>query len=112
MTGVIDFIPESEVAPGLERQFKEEVMHVCSDSGECCVLGSVAGTLVAMPDIEQALETLSNMGRVVDALYAKAGKLGEAGTKKEEKEGEKDGKGKKGAKDEGKGKEGEKDKKK
>ena len=91
-------------------QIEEKLSRMILDKRISGILDAGAGCLIVYdeqkPDstYDQALETLGNMGRVVDALYAKAGKIAappsETKDDKEKDDKEKDGKEKDGKKDE------------
>jgi 26S proteasome regulatory subunit N6 len=102
------------------RQIEAKLSQMILDKKFSGILDAGAGCLIVYEDqtpdttYDQALETLTNMGKVVDALYVKANKIS---APPEETKEDKDGKGKKGNKDkdgkkDGKGTEEGKDKKK
>ena len=63
------------------QKIEDKLSQMILDKKFRCTLDAGAGCLIVYEDqsvdttYEQALETLTNMGRVVDALYVKAGKL-------------------------------------
>ena len=89
-------------------KIEEKLSQMILDKKFKGILDAGAGCLIVYEDqtpdttYDEALSTLSNMGRVVDALYVKAGKLGETEeeylareAEKKKKEEEKKKKGKK-----------------
>ena len=67
-------LPLSKIEEKLSQMILDKKFRGTLDAGAGCLI--VYEDQNADTTYEQALETLTNMGRVVDALYLKANKLG------------------------------------
>ena len=67
-------LPLPKIEEKLSQMILDKKFHGILDAGAGCLI--VYEDKAGDATYEQALETLSNMGRVVDALYDKAQKLG------------------------------------
>jgi len=76
-------LPQAQVEQKLSQMILDNKFKGTLDAGAGCLI--VYEDQSADDTYDQALETLGNMGRVVDALYTKANKLGAEPAKKKEK---------------------------